>query len=117
VIEELHQLRKVYPKLAMGKPLIEGYAEPPSSPDKCIFAKTTYTMTADLKSRVTPCQFGGNPDCSQCGCIASAGLNAIGRHRLPGGLPIAWLYEASFKVGHIVAAMRGDQAEGVGSRE
>ena len=30
----------------------------------------------------------GNPDCSNCGCIASAGLEAIGRHRLRGGIPV-----------------------------
>ena len=88
--------------------MIEAYTEPPSSPDQCVFARTTRTLTADLKTRVDPCQFGGNPDCSQCGCIASAGLNAIGRYKLPGGVRIGWIYDASYKVGNIVAAMRGD---------
>lgn len=108
VIRELYELREVYPKLAMTKGMLEGYTEPPSKPEDCIFAKTTRTITADLKTRVGPCQFGGNPDCSQCGCIASAGLNSIGRHKLPGGIRLGWIYETSLKVGHVVAAVRGD---------
>jgi MoaA/NifB/PqqE/SkfB family radical SAM enzyme len=108
VICELFELRNVYPKLAMTKGMLETLAEPPSKPDECIFAKTTRTITADLKTRVGPCQFGGNPDCSQCGCIASAGLNSIGRHKLPGGIRLGWIYETSVKLGHVVAAVRGD---------
>src|SRR5688572_11403605 len=108
VIEELSNLKAIYPKLSMTKGMFEGYAEPPASPDHCIFARTTRTITADLKTRVGPCQFGGNPDCSQCGCIASAGLNAIGKHKLPGGLRVGWIYDASFKIGNVVAAVRGD---------
>ena len=29
-------------------------------------------------TRITPCQFGGTPDCAECGCMASAGLEAVG---------------------------------------
>lgn len=108
VVRELHELRTVYPKLSMTPSTINGYIDPPSNPDQCIFAKSTSTITADLKTRVGPCQFGGNPDCSQCGCIASAGLNSIGKHKLPGGIPVGWIYDASYKVGSVVAAMRGD---------
>jgi hypothetical protein len=35
-----------------------------------------------------PCQLGGNPDCRNCGCMASAGLEAIGRHRYKGWIPV-----------------------------
>ena len=28
-----------------------------------------------------PCMFGGSPDCANCGCLASAALAAIARHR------------------------------------
>lgn len=108
VIRELRKLRTIYPKLSMSRSTIEGYADPPANPDRCIFARTTRTITADLKTRVSPCQFGGNPDCSQCGCIASAGLNSIGKHKLPGGIRVGWIYDASFKVGNVVAALRGD---------
>jgi len=108
VIHELKELRGIFPKLSMSNGTIDGYAEPPASPDHCIFARTTRTITADLKTRVGPCQFGGNPDCSQCGCIASAGLNSIGKYKLPGGIPIGWIYETSLRVGNVVAAVRGD---------
>jgi sulfatase maturation enzyme AslB (radical SAM superfamily) len=108
VIQELASLKDIYPKLSMSKGMFEGYADPPANPSECIFARTTRTITADLKTRVGPCQFGGNPDCSQCGCIASAGLNAIGKHKLPGGIRVGWIYDASLKVGNVVAAMRGD---------
>src|SRR5262245_13966005 len=74
VVADLRALRLKFPKLEAPEGLIDVYATPPSSPDECVFAKTTKSVSADLKTRITPCQFGGNPDCSQCGCIASAGL-------------------------------------------
>lgn len=107
VVHELLDFRDVYPKLDMTTITINGLLNPPASPSECIFARTTRTITADLKTRITPCQFGGNPDCSQCGCIASAGLNAIGRAKLPGGMKVGWLYERSAHVGEKVAAMKG----------
>jgi sulfatase maturation enzyme AslB (radical SAM superfamily) len=110
VIHELKEFRRSFPKLSMTNGTIEGYAEPPASPDQCIFARTTRTITADLKTRVGPCQFGGNPDCSQCGCIASAGLNSIGKYKLPGGIRLGWIYDASVRVGNVVGAVRGDYA-------
>jgi MoaA/NifB/PqqE/SkfB family radical SAM enzyme len=110
VLNELLELRECYPKLAMPRGMIEVYADPPADPDHCIFAKTTSNLTADLKTPVTPCQFGGNPDCTQCGCIASAGLGAIGRHKLPGGIPVGAIYNASLRIGNIVASFRGDAA-------
>jgi len=108
VVQELLQLRSRFPKLAMPRGMIEAYLDMPDGPNKCIFARTTRTVTANLKTQVTPCQFGGNPDCSQCGCIASAGLNAIGNHRLPGGLRVGWIYDMSLKFGAVVASLRGD---------
>lgn len=66
VIHELAVLRKKYPKIYLPKLVVDGYLNPPKSPDDCIFARTTLNLTADLKNKVTPCQFGGTPDCSQC---------------------------------------------------
>src|SRR5258707_10672435 len=81
VVADLMALRVRYPKLALPTGLIEVYAEPPASPDECVFARTTTVLSADLKSPITPCQYGGAPDCSQCGCIASAGMAAVaGQH-------------------------------------
>jgi MoaA/NifB/PqqE/SkfB family radical SAM enzyme len=106
VVRDLLRLRTRYPKLQMPRAMIEVYAAPPASPADCVFAKTTTCVSADLETRITPCQFGGQPDCSQCGCIASAGLGAIGRHRLPGGLPVGVLFDASLKVGAAVRRVR-----------
>ncbi|MPZ18928.1 MAG: radical SAM protein [Luteitalea sp.] len=106
VVGDLLRLRAKYPKLAMPKGMIEVYSEPPPSPEECIFAKTTTCISSDLEARVTPCQFGGEPDCSQCGCIASAGLGAVGRHRLRGGLRVGAIFDTSFKVGAAVRRVR-----------
>jgi hypothetical protein len=99
VVEDLLALRVRYPKLAMPRGLIEVLAEPPKSPDDCVFAKTTTTISADFTTRITPCQFGGAPDCSQCGCIASAGLAAVARHQLFGFIPLGSIFNGSLKVG------------------
>jgi hypothetical protein len=106
LVKELLQIRRDFPKLDMPQGLIEAYLDTPSDPKHCIFARLTRTVTADLKNLITPCQFGGNPDCSQCGCIASAGMKAISDHRLPGGLSIGWIYEQSLRVGEIVSSLR-----------
>ncbi len=106
VVETLFDLRKRYKKLWMPEGLIRVYAEPPDSPDECIFAQTTECVSADFKTQITPCQFGGNPDCTQCGCIASAGLAAVGRHRLPGGLRVGAIFETSLSVGRTMRDLR-----------
>ncbi|HMD36568.1 MAG TPA: radical SAM protein [Vicinamibacterales bacterium] len=111
VVEDLLALRVRFPKLALPKGLLEVYAQPPKSPDECIFAKTTETISADFSTRITPCQFGGAPDCTQCGCIASAGLAAVARHQLFGFIPVASIFNSSLKVGERVKRMR--PAEGV----
>src|SRR6185436_6759749 len=107
-VRDLHDIREKYPKLSMTKLTIEGFLNPPAKPSDCIFASLTRTITADLKTRVGPCQFGGNPDCSQCGCVASAGLNSIGKISVPGGIPVGAIYKQSFRIGSVVTAMRGD---------
>jgi MoaA/NifB/PqqE/SkfB family radical SAM enzyme len=106
VVAALMRLRRAYPKLRMPERLIGAYAEPPRSPDGCVFAKTTTCVSADFERRIAPCQFGGTPDCANCGCVASAGLSAIGRHRLPGGLPVGALLEQSVRLGEGVRRMR-----------
>jgi len=98
-VRDLLELREVFPKLDMPRAAVEGFLTPPSNPDECMFAQTTSTITADLKTRIGPCQFGGNPDCSQCGCLASVGLHQIYRHRLAGVVPIAWVFNTSHRVG------------------
>src|SRR4051812_35782969 len=99
VIAELRRLKPRIAKLQTFDALLDIYANPPSAPDACVFAQTTECFSSDLERRITPCQFGGNPDCSNCGCIASAGLEAIGRHRLKGGVPVGRIFYASMRVG------------------
>jgi MoaA/NifB/PqqE/SkfB family radical SAM enzyme len=106
VIADLLALRLRYPKLTMPKGMIEAYADPPTSPADCVFAKTTTTISADLTTKITPCQFGGEPDCANCGCIASAGLNAIARHQLWGFVPIGRIFTGSVAVGERMRRMR-----------
>jgi MoaA/NifB/PqqE/SkfB family radical SAM enzyme len=94
-VKELLRLRRLFPKLDMREGAIQQFLHPPASPKECIFAQTTHTISADLKSRITPCQFGGNPDCSQCGCLASMGLAAVGDYKLAPGLTAGDIYWAS----------------------
>ena len=107
VVGSLLELRKRYPKLDMAEGLIKAFLAPPSSPADCIFARTTHTLSADFKTKITPCQFGGDPDCSQCGCIASMGLAAIGNHKLGGFIPVGSIFRASFRIGERISGMHG----------
>ena len=106
VLEELRELRPRYPKLELPDSVIAGYLRPPASPAECIFSRTTTCVSADLERPITPCQFGGAPDCAQCGCIASAGLAAVGRYRLPGGVTAGQIFDVSERVRSWVRAVR-----------
>jgi MoaA/NifB/PqqE/SkfB family radical SAM enzyme len=99
VINELQRLRPLYPILDMHSSCIEEFRNPPKSPEECIFARTTHTVSADLTTAITPCQFGGNPDCSQCGCIASMGLAAVGHHKVAGNLTAGRIFMVSDRIG------------------
>jgi sulfatase maturation enzyme AslB (radical SAM superfamily) len=101
VMTDLLQLRKVFPKLDMAPELIHQIASPPHSPQECVFALTTQTISADLKTRITPCQFGGNPDCESCGCIASMGLAAVAAYKIGGVIPVGAIFRASVQLGRL----------------
>jgi MoaA/NifB/PqqE/SkfB family radical SAM enzyme len=98
-IADMLALRKEFPKLDMPEGMIRQFATPPASPRDCVFALTTQTLSADLKTRIVPCQFGGDPDCSSCGCVASMGLAAVAAHRLAGIIPVGAIFKASIKIG------------------
>jgi sulfatase maturation enzyme AslB (radical SAM superfamily) len=100
-IADMFELRRRYPKLDMPEELIKQFAKPPAHPGDCIFARTTKTVSADLQTSITPCQFGGKPDCQSCGCIASMGLAAIADHKIGGFLPVKAIFEASIRIGQI----------------
>lgn len=102
-IDDLLRLRRLYPKLAMPEMVIREFDRPPESPAQCAFAQTTVTLSADLKTKIAPCQFGGTPDCSRCGCMASMGLAAISHYRLVGGLTPGHLLWPSLQFGKFVS--------------
>lgn len=102
-IADMLELRREFPKLEMPEGLIRQFSRPPSNPRDCVFARTTETISADLKTKIVPCQFGGNPDCSSCGCIASMGLAAIAEHRLAGVIPVGAILKASLAIGEMRA--------------
>src|ERR1051325_6677767 len=60
------------------------------------------TVSADFQTRVEPCQFGGDPDCSRCGCVASMGLAAIGHRKVVGSITAGDIFWASSLVGDYV---------------
>lgn len=106
VVQDLMRLRVQYPILEMPEPLLREFLAPPQSPEECIFAKTTRTISADLRTKITPCQFGGNPNCAECGCIASMVLAAVGHHRVLGPLTAGHLLHVSDRVGTSLRAVR-----------
>jgi sulfatase maturation enzyme AslB (radical SAM superfamily) len=108
-IRDMTELRKRYPKLDMPEAVIRQLASPPSEPQDCVFALTTQVLSADLQTRITPCQFGGRPDCKSCGCIASMGLASIAAHKLGGLLPVGTIFKASIKIGRIRAKARASR--------
>lgn len=101
-IADLRTLRERYDKLQ----ILDVYSDPPTSPDECIFSRMTHCVSADLERKITPCQFGGEPDCSSCGCIASASLAAIGQHRIKDRVPLGRIFYASLQVGRGVSPAR-----------
>lgn len=109
VVAEISELHRREPKLMDMKPaIVEGYLRPPQTPADCIFAQTTACLSSDLKRAIAPCQFGGDPDCTQCGCMASMGLDALGRYKLGGIVPLKTIFGGSIAVGAAVRAIRGD---------
>ena len=106
VLDELERLFPLYPKFQMNRQMIEELRHPPQSPEECIFARTTTSLSADLETRIGPCQFGGTPDCTQCGCVASMALAAVGHHRVLPGLTAGDLMYASERVGEKIGRIR-----------
>jgi sulfatase maturation enzyme AslB (radical SAM superfamily) len=105
-IADMLSLRRGFPKLDMPEGMIRQFAAPPKSPHECVFALTTQTLSADLKTKIVPCQFGGDPDCSSCGCIASMGLAAVAAHKLGGIIPVGAIFKTSIKIGQARAKRR-----------
>lgn len=103
-IGELTTLAPAFPKAYVPAVVLDGYINPPDTPEHCIFAQVTTCISADLKTEIVPCELGGRPVCQECGCIASAGLAAIGRYRLAGLMPVGKIFHLSRKIGTQIKA-------------
>lgn len=106
-IDELMRLRVLFPVLDLSEKVLSEFRNPPQSPKECILAQNTRVISADLKTLVTPCPFGGDPDCSQCGYMASMGVAAVGHLNVGAGVTLGKIYAASKRIGTGVARLRG----------
>ena len=108
LVEEIGTLHLRHEKLRDMMPAVtRGYLQPPQSPEECIFSQTSRCVSADLETRISPCQYGGDPDCTQCGCMASVGFEALGQYRLGGVIPLKSILIGSLKAGSLVGQLRG----------
>lgn len=106
IVGELPRLRSIYPKLLTPEGYAQALLHPPASPDKCTFSKMSKNYSADLTTRVEPCVFGGNPDCSQCGCSVSAALHWISEYKLLGPVKIKHALLPSMALGTVMAKLQ-----------
>jgi len=108
---ELPQLVKRYPKLLFNEGLANALLHPPENPGDCVFARMSANYSADLRSRVEPCVFGGSPDCSQCGCAISSGLHWIRTIPVVGPVKVDHFIQSSINVGLLVNRLRSGPAQ------
>ena len=94
-----------YPKFLIKSGMARAILSPPSSPAECSFARVSANYTADLRTRVEPCVFGGDPDCSECGCAISSALHWIMNEKA-GPIAGRHLLDASLKIGKTVARLK-----------
>jgi organic radical activating enzyme len=105
-IEAIAQVARRNPIVYAPKSVMDGYQNPPASPQECIFAQTTTCLSSDLKTMVIPCQLGGQPVCSECGCFASAGFASLGRYKLGGLVKVGGLFTLSRWIGNTLHPKR-----------
>jgi organic radical activating enzyme len=108
---DLPDLATRYPKLLFHAGLARAFVRPPASPSDCLFAKMSANYSADLASRVEPCVFGGNPDCSQCGCAASTGLHWVRGVKVAGEVKVDHFIGSSVKIGAMMSRLRSRSAK------
>jgi hypothetical protein len=108
-VSVLSSLAPRYRKLVLNHYVLKAYLSPPRNPSECIFASITGCLSPDLETVVSPCQFGGNPNCRECGCLGSIAMHAVGERRLPIGVKIGSVFRASNRVGQWVRSVRERQ--------
>jgi MoaA/NifB/PqqE/SkfB family radical SAM enzyme len=109
----LPELKRKYPALLLIGGMEEAIMAPPSNPAECLFSKMSVNYTADLKTRIEPCFFGGTPDCSQCGCAVSTSLHWIGKKKLFGPLTANHVIRTSIAIGSFVNRLHPTELQGV----
>ena len=109
VAAELPALSRNYPKLLVPEGMARAFVKPPESPQNCLFAKMSVNYSADLETQVEPCVFGGNPDCTQCGCSISSALHWIQDIGIAGPLRVGHVVNTSLNVGSVVSRLRSNQ--------
>ena len=107
VVSDLLALPPRTRRSQMPRGLIGMYATPPTSPEECIFSRVTHTVSADLQTRITPCQFGGTPG------LCELRLHRVGRAwpqsaatGCGGLIPIDPIFDASIGLGRLVRRWR-----------
>ena len=106
LIRRLPELKLKYPALILIKGMEEAINTPPPNPEECMFSKMSVNYSADLKTRIEPCFFGGNPDCTKCGCAISTSLHWIGKKKLLGPVTVNHVVKSSIAVGSLVNQLR-----------
>ena len=106
LIEELPRLKRKYHRLILASGTADAFARPPADPAHCTFARISTNYSADLKTIVKPCFFGGQPDCSVCGCAISVGLHKIHETPLAPGLKAGRVIDLSLACGDFWKAVR-----------
>jgi MoaA/NifB/PqqE/SkfB family radical SAM enzyme len=103
--EAIPALAREYPKFLRTTGMAQALLHPPEYPGECAFARVSANYTADLRTRVRPCVFGGNPDCSQCGCAISSALHWITNQKL-GPVRARDLFNGSLAIGAAMNRLR-----------
>jgi len=106
IVGRLSPLRARYPKFLFNDAIARGFLEPPRDPSECLFAKLSVNFSADFKTQVEPCVFGGQPDCSQCGCAISGALHGMRPVKIAGPVTIGHLARVAIGVGSLVNRLR-----------
>ena len=107
----LPALQSHYPKLQVTDGIARAWVAPPADPQSCLFSKMSVNYSADLKTRVEPCVFGGTPDCRQCGCSISSALHWIKDIQVAGPVKVDHLVRASMALGSTVARLSAASVE------
>jgi organic radical activating enzyme len=106
IARELPLLRERFPKLLTPTGYANALRRPPMSPKQCTFSRLSKNYSADLRTHVEPCVYGGNPDCSRCGCSVSAAAHWVSETKLAGALKVKHFLRASMSIGSTVARLR-----------